>query len=176
MNILAFDLELNQATTGAKIIEIGACVGNLQTRDIIDEYFAIVNPQETMVEQIITLTGITQEMVDSGVSILEAYEGMIKMALKHACIKMPLTWGCGDLPCLKSALPQEASKYFGRREIDAKTLYQCYQIAHDGKVESGLAKSMQQIGLTFAGRQHRALNDAKNTFIIFAELLQKFNK
>jgi len=38
MNILSFDLELNQASSGAKIIEIGACVGNLKNREIIDSY------------------------------------------------------------------------------------------------------------------------------------------
>ena len=100
MNIISFDLELNQAASGAKIIEIGACIGNMVTREIIDEYTAIVNPNEQLEQKIIDLTGITQAMVDNGVSLLDAYEGMIKMAMRHDCLRMPLTWGCGDLPDL----------------------------------------------------------------------------
>lgn len=113
-------------------------------------------------------------MVDSGVSLVEAYEGMIKMAITHSCLRTPLTWGCGDLPTLKSELPSDATRYFGRREIDSKTLYQCYQIASNGKLQSGLAKSMLQLGLNFVGTKHRALDDAKNTFSIFCALLDKF--
>lgn len=174
MNILSFDLELNQAASGAKIIEIGACVGNVSTKEIVDEYTAIVNPDEKLEEKIISLTGITQDMVDSGVSLLDAYEGMIKMAVKYGCLRMPLTWGCGDLPSLKSELPAHATRYFGRRELDAKTIYQSYQIAKNGKIQSGLAKSMGKLGLNFKGTQHRATDDAKNTFVIFCALLNQF--
>lgn len=61
MNILSFDLELNQAATGEKIIEIGACVGNTQNREIIDEYFAIVNPHEIMEQKILILPALLKE-------------------------------------------------------------------------------------------------------------------
>jgi len=174
LNIISFDLELNQAASGAKIIEIGACVGNMGNKDIIDEYTAIVNPNEQLEERIIALTGITQAMVDGGTTLLNAYEGMIKMAIKHDCLRMPLTWGCGDLPDLKAELPEHATRYFGRRELDAKTLYQCYQIAKNDKVQSGLAKSMTKLGLNFKGTKHRATDDAKNTFLIFCALLDEF--
>lgn len=174
LKIISFDLELNQATSGAKIIEIGACVGDVTTREILDEYTAIVNPNERLEERIIALTGITQTMVDGGVTLLDAYEGMIKMAIRHDCLRMPLTWGCGDLPDLKAELPVHATRYFGRRELDAKTLYQCYQIAKNDKMQSGLAKSMVKLGLNFKGTKHRATDDAKNTFVIFCALLDKF--
>lgn len=174
MKILSFDLELNQAISGAKIIEIGACVGDLQTREIIEEYTAIVNPNEQLEEKIIALTGITQDMVDNGVTLLEAYEGMIKMAIQHDCLRMPLTWGCGDLPALKTELPSQATRFFGRRELDAKTLYQAYQLAKNDKIQSGLAKSMTKLGLNFKGIKHRATDDAKNTFVIFCALLDTF--
>ncbi len=174
VKILSFDLELNQAISGAKIIEIGACVGNPETREIIEEYTAIVNPHEQLEEKIIALTGITQDMVDNGVTLLDAYEGMIKMAIRHDCLRMPLTWGCGDLPDLKTELPSRATRFFGRRELDAKTLYQSYQIAKNDKIQSGLAKSMTKLGLNFKGTKHRATDDAKNTFVIFCALLDNF--
>lgn len=174
MKILSFDLELNQAKSGPKIIEIGSCVGDTQTKEIIDEFQAIINPNEILERKIIELTGISQEMVDNGISLINAYTNMINMAEKHGCQKMPLTWGCGDLPALKSELPENAKRYFGHRELDAKTVYQSYQIAKEGKVQSGLSKSMKKLGLNFIGTQHRALDDAKNTFFIYMELIDKF--
>lgn len=93
MKILSFDLELNQDPTGAKIIEIGACIGETSTGEIFDSYSAFVNPQQTLIEEIILLTSITQADVDSAGTLEAAYKGMIEMAGKHDCLRMPIVWG-----------------------------------------------------------------------------------
>jgi len=174
MKILALDLELNQAETGAKIIEIGACVGDSNTGEILENYSALVNPHETMVDAIIKLTGITQAEVDVAGTLEQAYLGMESMAKRHDCAHMPLVWGMGDGYAIRKELPSHISWGFGRRELDVKGVFQAYQMSQQGKLQAGLAKAMTRLGLTFKGRKHRALDDARNTFVIFFELLKRF--
>ena len=38
MKILSFDLELNQDPSGAKIIEIGACIGETSTSEVLEVF------------------------------------------------------------------------------------------------------------------------------------------
>ena len=174
MKFLSFDLELNQAKTGAKIIEVGACIGDTVTCEILETYNCIVDPFEKLEQKIINLTGITQTEVEQGHSISQAYLGMKNMASKHGCMRMPLVWGTGDGNAIRSELPKEIKWIFGRRELDVKAVYQAYQVANDGEIQAGLNNAMENLGLNFQGKIHRATNDAVNTFFIFCELLQRF--
>lgn len=175
MKVLSFDLELNQDPSGAKIIEIGACVGDILTGEVIDQYFAFVNPHQILVDHIIKLTSITQKQVDEAGSIEEAYRGMEAMAIKHDCCRMPIVWGGGDGHALRQELPSHVSWSFGRRELDVKAVFQAYQMAKGEKVQAGLAKAMTRLNLAFKGRKHRAIDDAINTFSIYDALLKKFS-
>lgn len=175
MNILALDLELNQDPSGAKIIEIGACVGNTQTGEILESYSAFVNPEQTLTDFIISLTSITQAEVDAAGSLADAYLGMESLAKRHGCLTMPLVWGIGDGEAIRKELPNHIPWSFGRRELDVKALFQAYQIAREEKVQAGLAKALTKLELTFKGRKHRAIDDAINTFHIFNALIKKFN-
>lgn len=173
MKILSLDLELNQDPTGPKIIEVGACIGDTQTGEILDQYSAFVNPHQKLLEFIITLTSITQAEVDVAGSIEDAYLGMVAMANKHDCSRMPIVWGMGDGFALRRELPEHCPWSFGRRELDVKAVFQTYQMAREEKIQAGLAKAMTKLGLSFKGRKHRAVDDAINTFIIFHALLKK---
>jgi inhibitor of KinA sporulation pathway (predicted exonuclease) len=174
MKILSFDLELNQDPRGAKIIEIGACVGDTATGEVLESYSAFVNPQQKLVEEIIILTSITQQQVDSAGTLEEAYRGMEAMAKRHDCQRMPIVWGGGDGHALKSELGASVDWSLGRRELDVKAVFQAYQMSKEEKVQAGLAKALTRLGLAFKGRKHRAIDDAINTFIIYFELLKKF--
>lgn len=174
MKILSFDLELNQDPTGAKIIEVGACVGDTATGEILESYSAFVNPQQMLLDYIIALTSITQKQVDEAGTLEAAYLGMEALAKKHDCLHMPLTWGLGDGYALKRELPSHITWSFGRRELDVKAVFQAYQMAKEEKLQAGLAKAMTRLGLAFKGRKHRAIDDAINTFTIYYELLKKF--
>lgn len=176
MKILALDLELNQDPSGAKIIEIGACIGDTVTGEIIENYSAFVNPHQILVDAIIKLTGITQAEVDTAGTLADAYLGMEAMAKRHDSAHMPLVWGMGDGYAIRKELPPSIPWAFGRRELDVKGVFQAYQIARQNKLQAGLAKAMTKLGLNFKGRKHRALDDARNTFIIFFELLKKFKE
>lgn len=174
MNILALDLELNQDPSGSKIIEIGACVGNLQTAEVLETYSAFVNPQQKLQDFIIQLTSITQEDVDKAESIENAYLGMVAFAKKYDCARMPLVWGMGDGHAIRRELPTQCEWAFGRRELDVKAVFQAYQMAKQEKIQAGLAKAMTRLGLSFKGKKHRAVDDALNTFLIYCELLKHF--
>jgi inhibitor of KinA sporulation pathway (predicted exonuclease) len=174
MNILSFDLELNQAPTGAKIIEIGACIGDTLTGEVLESYTAFVNPQQPLMEHITLLTSITQQQVDTAGTLEAAYLGMVEMARQYSCMSMPLVWGGGDGHALRRELSPEVEWSFGRRELDVKAVFQTYQMAREEKIQAGLAKALTRLGLAFKGRKHRAIDDAINTFIIYYALLRKF--
>jgi inhibitor of KinA sporulation pathway (predicted exonuclease) len=174
MKILSFDLELNQSPNGAKIIEVGACVGDVSTGEVIEQYFAFVNPHEPLIDFIITLTSITQEQVDAAGTLESAYLGMEAMAKKHDCCTMPIVWGGGDGHALRKELSPDVKWSFGRRELDVKAVFQAYQMAKEQKIQAGLAKAMTRLGLAFKGRKHRAVDDAINTFYIYVALLKNF--
>ncbi len=176
MKILSFDLELNQDPRGEKIIEVGACVGDINTGEIVDQYSAFVNPQEALIEFIITLTSITQEQVDAAGTIEEAYLGMEAMAKKHDCCTMPIVWGGGDGHALRKELPSDVQWSFGRRELDVKAVFQAYQMAKGENVKAGLAKALTRLNLNFQGKKHRAIDDAINTFHIYIALLKRFSR
>jgi len=175
LKILSFDLELNQDPRGAKIIEIGACVADVNTGEVLEAYSAFVNPHELLVDHIIKLTSITQEQVDAAGSLEAAYHGMEAMGNRHDCCRMPIVWGAGDGHALRQELPSHVTWSFGRRELDVKAVFQAYQMAKGAKVQAGLAKAMTHLGLAFKGRKHRAIDDAINTFSIYHALLKKFS-
>ena len=173
MKLTCLDLELNQPS--GKIIQIGAVIGDTETGEILDRVRLYVDPDEPISEFITNLCGITQDDIDSyGTSLEEAYFALKKFHKQSSFIN-PVTWGGGDSQEIYNQLNDEAKKKwcFGRRWIDAKTLYVSRMIAHDDHVSSsGLGKSMAKLGLEFNGEQHDALNDAENTFKIYYHMLK----
>lgn len=175
----SIDLELNQnPTSGPKIIQIGAVVGNIRTGEILERYSAYINPQQALEPFIIQLTKITQEQVDSADTLLSAYMGLEEMHKRHNSFINPITWGGGDTTELYAQLKTENTNFsgwcFGRRWIDAKTLYCSYRIARGEDPSGGLAKAMTKFKLRFNGQKHNALADAENTFQIYKHMLGMF--
>lgn len=174
INLLSLDLENNQPS--GSIIQVGCVVGNLATGKILEEYSAYINIGEAIDPFITNLTGIKQEDVDNGISLFTAYEKLKELHIKHGCRNRGcvLTWGIGDMRCLRESLHlDEEAFYFGRRFIDVKTVFISYQWANDLKHQAGLAKALTKVGLCFDGKKHDGKADAKNTFIIFRELLRR---
>jgi len=179
MILLALDLEMNQPS--GKIIEIGAVIGDTTTGKIIDRFTQLVNPNERLSQYIIGLTGITQDDIDLGsVPLWEAFRRLRLFHKKHDAFCNPLTWGGGDSEELKKQLKEESGQWpegeswpFGRRWIDAKTLYVSWRIANEKPIQGGLAKAMTNFKLKFHGKKHRAEDDAFNTFVIYLALLRQ---
>lgn len=170
----ALDLELNQPSQS--IISIGAVVGNIVTEQIFEKLHVFVNPNETIAPYITELTKITQEDVDGGVTLEEAYRKLQKMHENYGAFINALTWGGGDSQELLSQLKKNNANFegwcFGRRWIDSKTLFVSWRIANGQPIQGGLAKSMLKLGLRFQGQKHCSADDAENTFRMYIALLK----
>jgi len=182
-NFLSLDLE--SAQPSGTIIQVGACIGNLKSGEILEEYSAFIHTDEILSDFIIKLTGIKQEDVNNGIHLYQAYLRLISMfehwnCQNRGCV---LSWGGGDTQDLKNQLglkdynnkPEPNTWYFGRRWIDVKTLFVAHQWANEQKHQAGLAKALTKLGLQFDGRKHDALDDARNTFLIFRELIKRMS-
>jgi len=170
-------LDLEMAQPSGKIIQIGMCLGDIQTGEIKEKYRWYVNPKEEITEYITNLTGITNDDIrKEGVSLKTAYEVLCDVYAQHRPFMNPLTWGGGDSQALREQLGIGKNQYFvfGRRWIDVKTVYQAWRHSQGEGPRSGLAKSMLRLGLKFDGRKHDALDDAINTFRVYCELLRRF--
>jgi inhibitor of KinA sporulation pathway (predicted exonuclease) len=182
INFLSLDLELNQPSN--LIIQIGAVAGNLKTGEVVGRLSVFVRIPEPLNPYIVTLTGITEEMLEKeGVDLLDAYQQLKRFHEAHLCHTNPITWGGGDSREVQEQLltlyPNVFDKeryLFGRRWFDVKTTFQDWCFSQDIKMQGGLAKSMTKLGLAFRGRKHRADDDAYNTFVLKHELLKKFRR
>lgn len=172
MRLLALDLELNSPSE--KIIEVGACAFDTDW-SWHEKRSWLVHPGEPIDPRITELTGITDVMVQSGTSLERAYTELIEWRDAIGAFINPLVWGHGDVQKLEreaSELGLETRR-FGRRVIDAKTVYVAWRIANGKAPAGGLAKAMTKFGLAFDGKKHRAADDAYNTARIFTAMLEQ---
>lgn len=174
MKLISLDLELNQPSQ--KVIQVGACVYDLKKDKITEKFCVFVNPYETLNPEIIELTGITQNQVDNeSYSVKEAYFLLKKFAKDNQTYINSLLWGSGtwndSSHLYKEADPGEPN-FSGHRVLDVKTLYQMYRIINFKRVKGGLATACEELGLSFEGKNHNALDDAINTARVFSKLVK----
>lgn len=174
--LISLDLEFNQPSK--RIIQVGATAGNLQSGLIESSFVAYVNPSEPIDPRISRLTGIEQHHVDAAQNVDFVYKQLSKWVSQFDGNRHinPLTWGGGDSDSLRQALGENEEWIFGRRWIDAKTLFTAWRHSQSILAQGGLAKSMSKVGLRFEGQKHNALADAVNTWRIYWSLLQLFDK
>lgn len=179
-NILALDLEMNQPS--GRIIQIGAAVGNYRTGEILGSFEQLVNPGEPLSGEISALCGITPAALALAPAIREGAERLFAWRAAFSNLEMnPLTWGGSDAATLQRTLAAggdatgmpDASWPFGRRWLDAKTIFVGWRMAHGQSPQAGLARALTKVGLAFVGRKHNATADAVNTLRIFHRLLQE---
>jgi inhibitor of KinA sporulation pathway (predicted exonuclease) len=151
-----------------KIIQIGACIGDLNTGIVEAKFNRYITIDESVAPFIEQLTGITDNrLATEGVSLQSAYSSLktIVNSFSGSLECNPITWGGGDSGLLHQQLG-EVEWVFGRRWLDIKTLFQWRQMRKGEKPQAGLAKAMTKCGLRFQGRKHDALDDAINTFAL----------
>jgi inhibitor of KinA sporulation pathway (predicted exonuclease) len=169
MIMMSLDLEFNQPS--GKIIEVGYVIGDIHTGVILERVSRLIQIDEKLHPRIISLTGITDEMLDeNGISLEMAYAELAEKHKNSGCFRNAITWGGGDTESLRRELGASVDWVLGRRWLDAKTLFVTRCIVNQQRVQSGLAKSMTRMGMVFDGKKHRAMDDALNTFIIFRAL------
>jgi DNA polymerase-3 subunit alpha (Gram-positive type) len=175
MNILSLDCEYNQPS--GKTIQIGAGVYKIKTGQLIEKLDIYVDPKEPIAQEIIELTGITDNDVKGAVSIKEAYEQLKALHTKHQCFKNPLLWGSGvrndSLQIYQESGISEPN-FMGFRVLDVKTIYQSIKMFKNETVRGGLKKACENVGIGFEGEAHRAFTDAHNTFRLWHHLIKQF--
>lgn len=170
VNYIALDLELNQPSK--KIIQVGIVCGNIYTGEILHKQGWFINPHEPLSQYIIDLTKITQDDVNSGVSLLDAYQDLQSIRERFNAHRSLITWGQGDCECLKEQLG-DIEWAFGRRYWDVKTITQFDQLRLRKSTQGGLARILVKHGMAFKGQKHNAIDDALNTFLLFTHLINK---
>lgn len=162
------------------IIQIGACVFNIDTGEVIEKLSVFVRlPKDKVLNpKIIKLTGITEEILETqGRSLYLAYRELEFMVKKYDCFNDALSWGGNDAGYLHKELQRTCNFkerfLFGSIYIDVKKIFQIWATLNNVSVRSGLGKSLTRIGKNFKGRQHNALDDSYNTVIMFMFLISK---
>jgi inhibitor of KinA sporulation pathway (predicted exonuclease) len=152
------DMEFNQPS--GKIIQIGGVAIDAKTGELLDEFLTHVNPKEALDPFIIELCGISQEQVDKAPDIHDALNHFWNWTKS----KSIAAWGNDhDIIIQHSqelhveSAPKSPSAY---NLLEMANLLRC---AYTGSKQGGLVKTMNLFGLDFIGRQHNALDDARNT-------------
>jgi inhibitor of KinA sporulation pathway (predicted exonuclease) len=172
MLILSLDLEMNQPSRN--IIQIGACACDLERGLIVAELKLFINPHEMISPSVTQLTGIKNEQVKKGISLEEGFEKLAAFHAKYRCSPLPITWGGDDLGDLRNELKSKRIEHtwpFSFKAIDVKSIYYGYAFARRLPVDGGLKSTMLNLGLCFDGKNHDALDDSKNTFVLAHHLI-----
>lgn len=162
-----------------EIIEIGALKVRLSDFKIVNEFQSFVRPLRTpiLTDFCKELTGIKQKEVDEADTFYEVAESFFHWCWDTPCSSAWSSWAMYDY----YQLEQDCEHYFVDNEllcVDHYNLKNMYGDAANGR-RRGLKNAVQEQGLTFKGKNHRALDDVLNTYSVisqmpkFREALQK---
>ncbi len=177
MNVMTIDIEMNQPSR--KVIQVGACAHEPKTGLLLGKLDMFVNPNEKIEPFITQLTGIRDQDVANGLTIIQAYEELRVFSKKHKCFKNPLVWGSGvrnDSQAIWEETKLDGENFMGFRVLDVKTIYQSIKLYQNGSHGSSLQETCEKLGIGFEGSAHSALVDAINTFRVWHCLMGKFNE
>lgn len=176
INVMALDIEMNQPSK--KIIQIGAAAFEARSGLLLEKISLYINPQEKIEPFITKLTGITDQDVSNGLSIIEGYEELRNFHKKHKCFRNPLVWGSGlrnDAQAIFEQTQMEGENFMGFRVLDVKTIFQSIKIYNNGAFGTSLEETCRKLGIGFEGSAHDATNDAVNTFRVWHALMKRFD-
>lgn len=174
--VVVIDLEAtcweSRTETAAKtseIIEVGICVLDVLTGEITKPQGIIVKPIASEISPFCEqLTGITQEMVDAGVT----FESAIKTMVSDYSINDRIVAAYGNYD--RNKLKQECARYGIEFSID-HTYLNVSALAilklKTGK-RLGLDQACEMFGLPFEGRMHRGVDDAQMIAKVLWEIIK----
>lgn len=179
-----FDLEFTQPNE--RIIEIGAVVADVYNNEIISEFEMLVNPGESLSDEVAKLTGIKEKDLESSVPIDVAWGEFIKFIsqfeltnelLSGGKVKL-ITIGKNDINVLIRDLKRRFAKNIPHptASLDLKDVYIALCLAKGINAKRGLSSIMKHMGLKISGDRHRALSDATNTCALGFKLLGQLRR
>lgn len=173
MKIISLDLEMNQPS--GKIIQIGYVISNPKNRKIVAKRSLLVNPGEDLNSEISSLTGISAESLESGLSLEAAYNILARDMTDNSVTKAALTWGTDNLYLQKAIGIPWGTFCLSQRSIDVKSLFQSWTMTStDTSMHAGLGSALGKLGSHFVGTAHNAVDDALNTLRVFHILCDKW--
>ena len=145
-----------------EIIEVGWIL--VKEDKIIDQYTSYVKPESfpILTSRCKKFLNITDDHVHQGIPFEE-----LVVLLKKVNRELPaiVTWGNNDMKVLAQNCRNHGFKMpLTGKQIDLSIEYKRF---FGDKNQTGLWKAVQQYGNTGNGKQHRALDDAINTYHIF---------
>ena len=164
---LVIDLEATCCNDGQfprdemEIIEIGAVIAGGKTSQQVDEFQVFVRPARhtTLTDFCRELTGIQQADVDSAVGFLQAMS-MLTVWMDGYPDAVFCSWGEYDLRQFERDCAFHAVAWpFGNRHVNLK---QRYTERFSLKRGAGFGHALSKHSLTFEGRPHRGIDDARN--------------
>jgi len=153
-----------------EIIQIGACSLIASTGEIINKTSYLIKPRQSKVSEYCTnLTGITPAMAKSAMPFGDACNKLIKEFGPRS--RVWASFGVGDRTMFESECASKQARYpFSEHHIDVSTLFLLKHKITGGAVS--LTNALEKIGVSFAGTQHSADDDAYNTAILLAYILK----
>lgn len=159
---IVVDLEMTGLSAKTdQIIEIGAI--KIKDHTLVDTYACIVNAHCSVPERITELTGITDEMVQNGIEREEAVSGLLDFIEGCVLVGQNLNFDYGFLKqwAVNHKRPLEA------RACDTLKIARALLPAEQSKKLSSLC---EYFGIE-RQREHRALDDAMETWQVFECLM-----
>jgi len=160
-----------------EIIELSAVLLDARQLQVKGEFQAYVRPTQHPVLDpfCIELTGITQQQVDSGAPLADALQRLDDWltqlgALEQHVTLLPVTWTDWDLQvCMEQECEWRGiikPPYFGYWcNLKKAFLYKYHQ-------SPSLKKAVHMAGLTWEGRAHSGIDDARNTCSLLLHLIR----
>jgi inhibitor of KinA sporulation pathway (predicted exonuclease) len=151
----------------SEIIEIGLTVVDLGSGSRIAKERVLVRPARSRVSEFCTtLTGLTQDEVDPGISFGSACQ--LLASSHHTGIRPWASWGDYDRKQFERQCAATRTRYpFGRVHVNAKMEF---TTAHGLRRRPGMAQALQIAGLPLEGRHHSGADDAWNIAALILQL------
>ena len=173
VTFIVLDLETTGAspTTGCAITEIGAIA--IRGGEILEEFSSFVNPQVSLPEYIVNLTGITDEMLIDAPLINEVFPDFIEFIDRHEHVHLVAHNAPFDIGFLKAAATQLSHIWPKYEVIDTVKLAR--RVIERSEIENYKLGTLSQFFNTKALPNHRALDDVKTTVEVLHRLIERLS-
>ncbi|MED0992099.1 exonuclease [Bacillus nitratireducens] len=169
-HFIVFDIERNfrpyKSEDPSEIVDIGAVKIDASTMKIIGEFSELVKPSAPLTRHTTKLTGITKKELIGVEKFPQIIEKFIKFIGEDSIF---ISWGKEDYrflshDCTLHGVECPCMEKESRFDVQ-KFVFQAYEELFEHT--PSLQFAVEQLDLTWEGRQHRAFADAENTANIF---------
>ncbi|EJV82992.1 exonuclease [Bacillus mycoides] len=169
-HFIVFDIERNfrpyKSEDPSEIVDIGAVKIDVSTMKVIGEFSELVKPSASLTRHTTKLTGITKKDLIGVGNFPQIIEKFIQFIGEDSIF---VSWGKEDYrflsqDCTLYGVECPCMEKESRFDVQ-KFVFQAYEELFEHT--PSLQFAVDQLGLTWEGKQHRALADAENTANIF---------